>query len=338
MSMERENTPELDKELFEGMLAAYMEAAGKAISSIVRTDVVISAPKTEQMELKQVEYSILEPALFVKSCLTQKMAGTMLLIFRDRDIQIFLNKLMGVDELAKPDFEFDEISLSAANEIMNQMAKESVGAMADYLDNTMASSNCDLGLSEDGKPLPEFMGEDEDSQVTVVTYKILIDDMIESEFIQVFSVTAVENLQEELEIKAVKMQEQQLEAEAPKAEEDPEDELVLVGGTPKSGEAVAEEWVDPEIQTKPYDSNLGLIMNVPLNVSVEIGKTKRKLKDVLNFNNGTVVELEKQADAPVDIIVNGQLIARGNVVVIDDNFGVRITEIVNKKNIFGNGE
>ena len=61
-------------------------------------------------------------------------------------------------------------------------------------------------------------------------------------------------------------------------------------------------------------------MNVPLNVCVEIGKTKRKPRDVLNFNNGTVIELEK-LPMPVDIIVNGQLIARGEVVVIDDNFG-----------------
>lgn len=88
----------------------------------------------------------------------------------------------------------------------------------------------------------------------------------------------------------------------------------------------------------PYKSNIGLIMNVPLNMTVEIGRAKRKLKEVLSFESGTVVELEKQADAPVDIIVNGQLIARGSVVVIDDNFGVRITEIINKTNIFGNGE
>ena len=78
-------------------------------------------------------------------------------------------------------------------------------------------------------------------------------------------------------------------------------------------------------------------MDVPLNVSVLVGSTKRRLRDVLNLNNGSVVELDKQADAPVDIIVNGQLIARGEVVVIDDNFGVKITEIVNTKNIIGNG-
>ena len=92
------------------------------------------------------------------------------------------------------------------------------------------------------------------------------------------------------------------------------------------------------LQNQSVSGNLSLIMDVPLNVSVEIGKTRRRLKDVLNFSNGTVVELDKQSDAPVDIIVNGQLIARGEVVVIDDNFGVRISEIVNTRSIIGNGE
>ena len=74
--------------------------------------------------------------------------------------------------------------------------------------------------------------------------------------------------------------------------------------------------------------NMDLLMDVPLSVTVEIGKTRRKMRDIMEFTQGTVIDLEKQAGAPVDIVVNGQLIARGDVVVIDDNFGVRITEIV----------
>ena len=74
-------------------------------------------------------------------------------------------------------------------------------------------------------------------------------------------------------------------------------------------------------------------MNVPLNVAIEVGKTRKKIKDIMDFSQGTVIELEKQAGAPVDIIVNGQLIARGDVVVIDDNFAVRVTSIVNKEEL-----
>lgn len=80
-------------------------------------------------------------------------------------------------------------------------------------------------------------------------------------------------------------------------------------------------------------TNLDLIMNVPLAVSIEIGKTKKKIREIMDFTQGTVIELEKQAGAPVDIVVNGQLIARGDVVVIDDNFGVRVTEIIGTKDL-----
>lgn len=79
------------------------------------------------------------------------------------------------------------------------------------------------------------------------------------------------------------------------------------------------------------NDNLKLLMGVPLNVTVEIGSTTRKVKEILDFTQGTIIELERQAGAPVDIIVNGHLIAKGDVVVIDDNFAVRITEIIKSK-------
>ncbi|MDE5860037.1 MAG: flagellar motor switch phosphatase FliY, partial [Oscillospiraceae bacterium] len=80
--------------------------------------------------------------------------------------------------------------------------------------------------------------------------------------------------------------------------------------------------------TPDQNDNLKLLMNVPLNVTVEIGSTVKKVKEILEFTQGTIIELERQAGAPVDIIVNGNLIAKGDVVVIDDNFAVRITEII----------
>ncbi len=83
--------------------------------------------------------------------------------------------------------------------------------------------------------------------------------------------------------------------------------------------------------TSDQTDNLKLLMGVPLEVTVEIGSTKRKVKDILNFSQGTIIELERQAGAPVDVIVNGHLIAKGDVVVIEDNFAVRITEIIKSK-------
>ena len=76
------------------------------------------------------------------------------------------------------------------------------------------------------------------------------------------------------------------------------------------------------------DANIGLILDVPLQVTVELGRTKKTIKDILELTNGSIVELDKLAGEPVDIMVNGKFLAKGEVVVIDENFGVRITDIV----------
>ncbi|MCW5936266.1 MAG: flagellar motor switch protein FliN [Fimbriimonadaceae bacterium] len=76
------------------------------------------------------------------------------------------------------------------------------------------------------------------------------------------------------------------------------------------------------------DASLEIIMDIPLEVSVELGRVKMPVKDVLELGPGSIVEIDKAAGEPVDVLVNNRLVARGEVVVIDDNFGVRITEIV----------
>ena len=86
-----------------------------------------------------------------------------------------------------------------------------------------------------------------------------------------------------------------------------------------NGEALSEQQSD----------NLDMLMSVPLEISVEIGRTHKKVQDILSYTKGSLVVLDKLAGDQVDLFVNGQCIARGDVVVIDDNFGIRITEVLN---------
>jgi len=74
--------------------------------------------------------------------------------------------------------------------------------------------------------------------------------------------------------------------------------------------------------------NIGLIMDVPLQITVELGRTNKLIREVLEFGPGSIIELDKLAGEPVDILVNGKAIAKGEVVVIDESFAVRITDIV----------
>ena len=104
----------------------------------------------------------------------------------------------------------------------------------------------------------------------------------------------------------------------------------------------------PSVNAKPYTykeladgnliegvdcNNLDLIMSVPIQLTVELGRTKKKIKDIVDLYQGNIVELDKQAGDQVDIMANGRLIAKGDVVVVDDNYSVRITEIIKSKEI-----
>jgi flagellar motor switch protein FliN/FliY len=80
--------------------------------------------------------------------------------------------------------------------------------------------------------------------------------------------------------------------------------------------------------TQQETGNIGLIMDVFMEMTVELGRTRKLIKEILGMGEGTIIELDKLAGEPVDILVNHKLIAKGEVVVIDENFGVRVTEIV----------
>ncbi|MCP4145478.1 MAG: flagellar motor switch protein FliN [bacterium] len=78
------------------------------------------------------------------------------------------------------------------------------------------------------------------------------------------------------------------------------------------------------------DNSLDMLMEVGMKVTVELGRTKMKVRDLLNLSSGSIVELEKQAGEPVDILVNGTMMAQAEVVVVEDRFAVRITKMLNR--------
>ena len=86
---------------------------------------------------------------------------------------------------------------------------------------------------------------------------------------------------------------------------------------------------EPAFEAEPR--NLSILLDVPLQVTVQLGQTTRSIKDILELTKGSIIELDKLAGEPVDILVNNHLIAKGEVVVIDENFGVRVTEIISQK-------
>lgn len=107
-----------------------------------------------------------------------------------------------------------------------------------------------------------------------------------------------------------------------------------VAALPPPGRAVWDSLDEPDgAGAASGDThNLNLVLDIPLEMSVELGRKRMSIRDILDLGAGSIVELDKIAGEPVDLLVNGRLVARGEVVVIEDNFGVRITEIVGGRN------
>lgn len=102
-------------------------------------------------------------------------------------------------------------------------------------------------------------------------------------------------------------------------------------GSPAPQASIRQARFEPLAPSAPSGSGLSsidILMDVPLRISVELGRTRMSVRQVLELQSGSVVELDRMAGEPVDVIVNDQLMARGEVVVVDDKFGIRITEIV----------
>jgi len=100
--------------------------------------------------------------------------------------------------------------------------------------------------------------------------------------------------------------------------------------TGPSGDVESSALLEDLAQDIGESANLDMLLDVNLKVTVELGRSRLKFRDVLNLSNGSVVELGRQTSEPVDIMVNGALLATGEVVVVDDHFAVRITKLLNR--------
>ncbi len=128
-------------------------------------------------------------------------------------------------------------------------------------------------------------------------------------------------VEEKKSAKAVEAPKQEIVYEKPIEREAPKVEVKQASFEPLS--------VRESATTMP--NNIDLILDVPLQISVVLGRTKMNVKDILNLGNGSLIELDKLAEEPVEIQVNGKKVAYGEVVVVDENFGVRITNIVSSQ-------
>ena len=328
-----------------------MSQAATTLSSILNHRVSITTPRVTRVRFKDLIDGIKAPKVATTVEFKEGLTGVNLMLLEVHDANVIANLMMGGDGTPENE-EFTELELSAVAEAMNQMIGSAATSMA-----TMISTKVDILppkvnlWDEPGNTKYDFIVDDE--VIYKISFSLNVDGLIQSEIMQIFTDQMVDGIaQAMLADKATVVnnretatsQSEESKSQAPAASQAPSQAPSQASSpapaptpkpTPKPKHQEPVEVQSPEFQnfepTQPAaesNDNLDLIMDIPLNLSVVLGRSKKTVRDILSFNTGSVIELDKLTDEPLEILLNGKLIATGEVVVINENFGVRITDIL----------
>lgn len=360
-----------DNQLFSPMemdgigeiLNISLGSSATAMSDMLGRKVTITTPTVRLREYEEFEFKEVEPAVGVEITYVTGLDGNNLMLLKKDDVRKILEILM-YTEIDPETFELDELSLSAVCELMNQMMGASATALADVVGRMV---NISTPVAFEVENVDEFKQKyfKSDEPMVEVYFNIDIEDTFSSRFITMLSIELCKDLVSSFsfmdgeggkEVEASTPEEAKAEsapvAPAPEAAEPaPTPPQAPPAPQPQPAPSMQQMYAQPQYNMDPrlinvqpiaqnYEvtaaeagTNLNLIMKVPLQVSVEIGRTKKLVKEILEFGQGSLIVLDKLAGDQVDVYVNGQCIAKGDVVVVDDNFGVKITEVIQKTDI-----
>lgn len=313
-----------------------------ALSTLLQQKVEITTPVVSEVRIEALRERYPTPHVALRVGYTEGIQGENVLVLTREDAAIISDLMLGGSgENVDPE-SLDEIRLSAVQEAMNQM----MGAAATSL-STVFSKKIDIS-----PPLVEVFDATMNQTIidrlelwetmVLIEFNLKVGTLIDSTIVQIAPIQFGKQLVDELMKATGKAQtapepvKAQPQAETPKPQPQAQQQAQPVAPQPNKQKSMPEVAVS-QAEFMPLQSpasqetapaNLGLLYDVPLNVTVELGRTKKSVREVLELSQGSIIELDKLAGEPVDIYVNQQRIARGEVVVIEENFGVRVTEII----------
>jgi flagellar motor switch protein FliN/FliY len=261
------------------------------------------------------------------------LSGSNFMVIQTIDAAIIADLMMGNDG-SNPKTEISEMELSALGETMNVMMGSASTSMS-----TLFGERVEIDpprVNERNFDDPEFVFPgDPDEAIARVSFRLVIENLVDSSIMLLipfeFARNMAENLTKEPSVAPPPVQQA---APAPPVQptsySPPPSMPQMDAPSPRPAVTVQPVQfapITPATSTRE-NGNIGLLMDVPLQLSVELGSTRMKIKEILELGMGSIIELDRLAGEPVDILVNGKLIAKGEVVVIDENFGVKVTDIL----------
>ena len=344
MSNKNYDINKLDEALTNGITSA-MSVLDSILGSPVSVDCNAGAVEC----LDEISFSEVEPAMCAAATISGDVSGRGLVFFRASSLSVVISQLTKNDEL-----EFDEMSLGMLNEILSQVAGDFSSSLSLMLEKNIQIELSPLVDSGGVSKTAAMLECEPSADVFFKRFSYEVPELLKSTSYLLFNDEFLSQICEETSASAPIAQNQSYDepeerqpepqkvpqrAAAPKQPSEP------IAPKPsrfkQSDDILAQSPVFPDFSTSDSEDfgsvvggNMDLLMDVPVNVCVEIGKTKKRMKEVMNYSQGSVILLDKRVGEPADITINGQIIARGEVIVIENSFGIRITEIVNSKELY----
>ncbi len=328
-------------------------SAATALSTILNQKVDITTPTVSLVKRKNLDKEFPVPHVAILVEYTEGFQGSNVLIVKTKDASVIAKLMMGGDGLDASD-EIGEMELSAVQEAMNQMMGSSATSMSTVFSRKVDISPPSIDLM-DVKASMGTSNLPEDELLFKISFRLKIGDLVDSNIMQMVPIEFAKTLVSLL----LHKQEQAAEESNIQSNHEPVNERISETPEPVSvgashggqdhyasersrtvSKPAAEERSVQNVEFSSFSEdengslptqNIGLLMDIPLQVTVELGQTRKTIKEVLEMTPGSIIELDKLAGEPVDILINQKPIAKGEVVVIDENFGVRITEIINQR-------
>ena len=327
-----------------------MGGAATTLSVLLGRKVSITTPTVSVSNLRKLKEKYPVPFLVVEVGYSVGIEGNNVLCIQAKDAAIIADLMMGNDG-TNPDQELSELHMSAVSESMNQMMGSVATSLSSMFNKKVditppVVTLVDLGTEEVVSKLLDKV-----DPIIQASFRMEVDGLIDSEIMQLLPVNVAKDMVDALMNQQPDVDDEEAAMEAAQAAPPPSASDAEPASEPGAAAAEPANYGYGATPMQPHvasnvpvqsaqftplsstpvqvnDANIGLILDVPLQVNVELGRTKKSIKDILDLTKGSIVELDKLAGEPVDIMVNGKYLAKGEVVVIDENFGVRITEIV----------
>ncbi|WP_171983596.1 flagellar motor switch phosphatase FliY [Clostridium beijerinckii] len=356
--IDTEAITDIDKDLLGEIGNISMGSASTALYQLINQQVNITTPVVSVTTLKEIKEGFETPNIVLDIEYIAGIIGRNILIIKTLDGLVISNLMMGGDGNVTEAHDLSEIEISAVSEAMNQMIGSAATSMATMFGRKVDISPPSAKIVVDGSiPISDAIPEDQ--PIVRVSFRMTIGDIVDSNIMQIFPIETAKNI-----VAIMTGEDKEKEVAASEPEKDNKKDAIVnkeIYEQPAQVQQQSQQQYQPEPQYQqqyqqpqyeqprmqqpvevhaatfeplvpqnsvPPIKNIDLILDVPLDISVVLGRTKKSIQDILNLGTGSLIELDKLAEEPVEILVNGKQIALGEVVVVDENFGIRITNIV----------